>query len=338
MSPPFSPRRKRNNGSKCKQKAKLLPLPSHLTFFSIPAEVRNMIYRLLLIRPSSIEVGWGALAQVQQAYCKATTKDSRIWTNELESFLQSTLKTEEYDLPSRIRYDCSIYQSGLPLQLFGVSKRMNEEACPLFYSENSFSFSIGWRRNVVPLYVKCQYQFWKSENRLRYRTTEFPIKFLRCIKNCEVLVTNVPALGSHDTFKTVLIALRDDIAVLAAGFSSTGEGGERHALKKLRVNYIRNAAMYPLSYGQYMDGRNRPPTDKEDNVLEPLGMVYGVKHVEAKGMTDLFSRRLKDAMMSESLRVVPKKVEELWKVKPVRKKKWTKVCASVFVSLARWVV
>ena len=299
-----------NNGANSELEANPLPLPPHLNFFSFPAEVRNMIYRFLLIHPSSIEVAWGALAQVQRAYSKATEK-AKPQSGWLESILQSSNENEGQVVRKKCRYDSSIYQSGLPLQVFAVNHQIHEEAYPLLFSENSFQFSMGGTINAMPYKIKRRCRYWLPNSAFKYPTTTFPSKGLRLIRRCEVHIAGEPLSMSGENQRTVYLALRDDIAAFAAGFADPDEIGKKHCLQLLELVYTNGMLWW---------------RGCRENVLEPLGMIHGVERVATKGVTKLMSTRLEAAIRSQTSRCVPKKEEELWLVQLVRRKKWTKVC------------
>ena len=208
------------------------------------------------------------------------------------------------------------FSNGRPAELGSVNllcvcKRVHDEAAIIYYGNKTFVFSLGWHSGNL-----------QDEAIFFDNTTWLPAKYLRLIKTC-IINIETPDLNS-DSFEKNFMAIKQQLQSFADGF------GDHHSLKELQISNGTEAAERMLYWAFEQVARLSRPAQDEDfksfidplsaaqNLLEPLGGIYGVSSVTVKGVGQDLATRLAGAVTCDQKAVGP--APETYKTRLVKVK------------------
>lgn len=198
-----------------------------LNFFSLPAEIRDVIYSLVFTQEDSINVYWGALAQAENALqncprnyragdwldhtLQTTDGIERMHSDTSRRFIRllrenstTNSTTATWSTRSSVHSLDKIYSTRYREPQFKEAGRQCFDTTEfqlqafrvskLFYEEASKIF---YTTNLFNFHIgekklrdrySDKYRFWISTNLLKFPTMDFPTKYLPMIRRCTIQV------------------------------------------------------------------------------------------------------------------------------------------------------
>lgn len=314
------------------------------SFLDLPREIRDSIYHLALHRPISLRPV-GKISYFCQLYGHLRQSETC-----------ASIESPPFHPATPLAISVSkLLNPGLPLQVLLVNKQIHEEAAETLYGGNRFKFVIGPTarvRQMWRLYLRYQdricgdktcrvhYNCYRhsSDNHFTYEDNLFdlPSRYLKLIKRCDIYI-QMPAVPRRMESQ-LYTSIQTSLGKFAARF-----GGSEHSLQGvvIHLNQPRTDAV-PLQAdarlqelwarrvdslqreGLYLDDgcltqRNAftcAPRRRAENVLEPLGTIFGTRTIKVVGASSEMAAKLSRAMTSSDLSCVPK--EERFGTRRVR--------------------
>lgn len=311
------------------------PIRSSSSFLKLPREIRDLIYHLALHRSISLRPV-GEISYFCQVHGHLQQKDTCA-SKKSPPFDPATPLAKSV---------FTLLNPALPLQLLRVNKQVHQEAAETLYGGHRFKFVIGptaqvrqkaymypSHQNHVCSEKLCRvhYDCYRNSQDGKHFTYEdnlsaLPSHYLKLIKRCDIHV-QMPLVArrkEHQLYTSVQVSLRK----FAACFS-----GLEHSLQDVVIHlniaqtdavpHQPDARLQALWMSQvislqrerlYFDdgcliqsiGFACPRTSRAENVLEPLGTIFGTRTVEVNGGSSEMAAKLSRAMTSSCLTCVPK--------------------------------
>ena len=256
-----------------------------LTLNDLPLEIRRMIYRRLYCGPDRIvelkaELPWQMV--VSQSDTQGLSPESEVGEHTVD--VLSAFVSSVGNLTINTTLDKG------SLSLLRTSRQVHQEAARVLYGENSFHFChisdpVGHNRRWAA----------REEN-----LTRVPSEYLKMITKCTLDIC-INAYGpawplDPATQTAAYLDSKRRLADFAALFC-----GIEHSLREVTVRFNQ----IDISGQNY-----RLCLQKCQNVLEPLGAIYGVTtSVVVRGVTPDLGAKLSMAMISSTLACTPKEEE-----------------------------
>ena len=308
------------------------------SFLDLPREIRDSIYHLALHRPISLRPV-GNISYFCQLYGHLRQKETCV-----------SIESPPFHPATPLAISVSkLLNPGLTLQVLRVNKQIHEEAAETLYGGNRFKFVIGPTARLHLSYQvricgdeTCRVHYncnrHSSDNHFTYENNLFdlPSRYLKLIKRCDIHI-QMPAFRRRIEFQ-LYTSIQTSLGKFAASF-----GGSEHSLQGvvIHLNQPRTDAV-PLQAdarlqelwarrvdslqreGLYLDDgcltqRNAftcAPRVRAENVLEPLGTIFGTRTIKIVGASSEMAAKLSKAMTSSDLSCVPK--EERFGTRRVR--------------------
>lgn len=300
------------------------------SFLDLPREIRDSIYHLALHRSISLRPV-GKISYFCQNYGHLRQKETCV-SIDSPPFHQAT--------PLAISVS-KLLNPSLPLQVLRVNKQIHQEAAETLYGGNRFNFVIGPTARVCR-YLRghdricgdktCRVHYfchkYLSDSHFTYEDNLFdlPPRYLMLIKRCDIHI-QMPAVPQRIE-PQLFTSIQTSLGKFAARF-----GGSEHSIQGvvIHLNQPRTETV-PLQADAQLQGLwarqvdwlwveglyledgcltqrsyfTCAPRKRAENVLEPLGTIFGTRTVKVVGTSSEMAAKLSRAMTSSGLACVPK--------------------------------
>lgn len=311
------------------------PTRPSTSFLDLPREIRDSIYHLALHRPTRLRPV-GKISYFCQLHGPLRQKETCV-SIDSPPFHPAT--------PLAISVS-KLLNPGIPLQLLRVNKQIHEEAVETLYGGNRFSFIIGPTARVPQVChrfprerervcgdesCRVHHDCYRHSHDGRHFTYEdnlfdLPSHYLKLIKRC-VIHVKMPAVPLNRESQ-LYVSVQTSLKEFAARF-----GGLEHSLQDVAIylNQPQTDDVPPEAEAQLQALSTREkealwrgglsvvdgcltrrdvfacaPRRRAENVLEPLGTVFGMRTVKVVGGSSELAAKLSRAMTSSGLTCVPK--------------------------------
>ena len=306
-----------------------------ISFLDLPREIRDSIYHLALHRSVSLRPV-GKISYFCNTYGHLQQRETCVSISSPPFDPATPLAISVFKL----------LNPGLPLELLRLNKQVHEEAAEALYGGNHFQFIIGptarVRQILLPSdgdqnyicgdrfcwihrkHYKC-YPGSYNRSHFMYEDNLFdlPSRYLKLIKRCDIHV-QMPAIPDREESQ-LYISIQTSLGNFAARF-----GGPQHSLRdvlvllnqprtdvipdaRLREPWARHlASLWKRELCFDHDRLTQKiafmwaPIKRAENVLEPLGTIFGARTVGVVGASSDMAAKLSGAMTSSRLACVPK--------------------------------
>lgn len=305
------------------------PTRPRISFLDLPREIRDSIYHLALHRSISLRP-IGKISYFCQLYGHLQQRETCVSISSSPFHPATPLAVSVFKL----------LNPELPLGLLRANKHVHEEAAEALYGGNHFKFTIGptarvdqtWRQPCGDQLCRVHYKHYRccpklyDGNHFTYEDNLFdlPSRYLKLIKRCDIHV-QMPAVPSiRRSAYQLYTSVQMSLVKFAARF-----GGPDHSLQDVVIllDQPRTDAIPPkaLLEESWLDqarslgegrlcldhGRLRQampfawaPRERVENVLEPLGTIFGARTVDVIGTSSEMAAKLSRAMTSTRLACV----------------------------------
>lgn len=286
-----------------KSKIKKPGISSSRSFFDLPIEIRQIIYKLCLTDAVNSEQGAkpdqpivrfvGNTTHIVGSPCPCSKPSVTIIPNVDPGQLPHMVLEESRHGPWK--------PAGLVVGLLRVNKQIHEEAACVLYGNNTFEFQIGIHRHNwhVPNYNNiCRREYFDFVD----NCLDLPPRYLQMVKKCllRIRLVTTPYTVARPTYLRAL-----ERVTLLTNILSKG-----HSLQKLSASLVQ-----PRSYlnQPVFQGRH---TSCFQNVLEPLGTLHGIRDVKIENVSPVFEVKL--TMALKGTEVACWLAEEVYETKMVK--------------------
>ncbi|KAL8913654.1 MAG: hypothetical protein Q9171_001619 [Xanthocarpia ochracea] len=262
--------------------------PITFPFMKLPIEIRYMIFGCLLVRSST----------VYRNPPRTTAATSEVVSCGSGVLCKADIPDQQPgDIYERTDNHHSSSCPFIPdLDLLLVSRRFYAEAAPIFYKRNHFLLHVG----ILP-HIHCKAQVWDLVD----DTAGIHEIHLRLMRHIRLVVRVFDLNGRKGVVKESYINVRNRLE----RFADRMRG--KHGIRVLKIRCERHGSKRSIS-----------PNDFQ-NVLEPLGSIYGVQRVAIGGVTLGFAVKMVNAMQVDFLAV--QKEEEPYGTRMIKRPKGKRV-------------
>lgn len=258
--------------------------PSCRSFFDLPFEIRYIIYKLCLTDEVNGEKGaqWnrpiirfiGPATPIIGSRCPCSQSRAIIVPNIDADDLPHMLLESSRHGPWK--------PAGLVVALLRVNNRIHDEAARVLYGDNTFEFQIGIHRHHwhIPNYSNmCRQEYFDFIDNF----LDLAPQYLRMVKRCSLRIRllTAPFVVARPTYLRALEGVTLFAEILSKG----------HSLQKLSASLVENGSHVKQPWTS--SGRE---LSFFENVLEPLGILHGIRAVRIENVTPVFEMKLTMAL------------------------------------------
>ena len=299
-----------------------------ISFLDLPREIRDSIYHLALHRSTSLRPV-GKISYYCRLHGHLRHRETCV-----------SISSPPFHPATPLAISVSkLLNPGLPLELLRVNKQIHEEAAETLYGGNRFKFIVGPTARVrqmlgsqhgaqkhgcgdqfCRIHYKC-YPWSYERNHFTYEDNLFdlPSRYLKLIKRCDVHV-QMPAVPDRREFQ-LYTSIQTSLGNFGARF-----GGSEHALQDVvillnqpQTDAVPFQALVEESWADQAHSLRKEgldcdngrltqkiafmcaPRTRAENVLEPLGTIFGARTVRVVGASSEMAAKLSRAMTSSRL-------------------------------------
>lgn len=320
------------------------PIRPSTSFLHLPREIRDSIYHLALHRSISLRPV-GKILYYCLPHGHLRQRETCV-SPESPPFHPATPLTRSVS---------KLLNPGLPLQILRVNRQVHEEAAETLYGGNRFRFVIGPTARVrqkrrlyrmdqdrvcgdksCRIHSHCSYDSVDSHFTYEDNLSDLPSYYLKLIKRCDIHVQMPAVPGRRES--QLYTSIQTSLGMFAARF-----GGPEHSLQDvvIHLNQRQRDAIPHQADAQLQEIWVRQidslcgegvylidgcltrritftcaPITRAENVLEPLGTIFGTRTVKVVGVSSEMAAKLSRAMTSSDLACVPK--EEVYGARRTR--------------------
>ena len=240
------------------------------SFLKLPYELREMIYKYCLITEKYIKPSFGVGKTVYHLDCDRVQEKRVEWGTVLPQDKSEPTST------AAVPFRSTSLASPISTTLLKVNRQVREESSRIVFSCNKIHLVLGTAAHYPHTDRVCANPF-PHTYLVQENFSHRPMRHLRYMRACVLEVNSFSFCLQRGRESHVEYQAR--LADLAAGLS------QGHCLRKFRLEWNPS----PLIY-----------SGRLQNVLEPLGMLYGIPKVEVQGTLEM-NRGIKliDAMTSK---------------------------------------
>lgn len=259
-------------------------LPPGRSFFDFPTEIRLIIYKFCLTDNMNGETD----PKSNHAIVRVASNTTHIAASPCSCSRRCAIIIPNVDpihLPHMV-LESSRHgpwkPAGLMVALLRLNKQIHDEAARVLYGSNTFEFQIGVHRHNwhIPNYNNlCRREYFDFDDNF----LDLPPHYLRMVRKCSLRIRLLasPYLVARDTYLKAL----ERVTLLTEIWS------KGHSLLKLSASLV-----YPQSCINQTCIHHGHTFPQYQNVLEPLGALYGIRDVRIDNVEPVFQWKLTMAL------------------------------------------